>query len=389
DQRPFPLYPHPVWISPPSEYQLPKTSTRRKIGASNSSPTPLTPIATPTPITTVVAAPRLTAAAKGKQPARATSPTDPSEVERTEAEQLKIVLRRSRQETHISQQGGSNTDEGTGSKQGFRMYHLMTQKKKFHGTLSMMKMLMIKLRAKMTIKVKRLMKVMLMMTTKMRLKRIMLTMMMRKRYPRLMNKRLQRVVRVMMKKLKVIGRVRKKKQGKRQRRVLIQFLELRKTVRMMAMVRRIKGRGLQVSQDIEDSHVTLTPVHSDGQRESSSTSSFVTSLLNPIINLGMESIFTTASSSVAPLPSPTSTTTPSIITTTTTASQPPIPPTPIPSEVLQNLTTFESVFRFEDRVKSLEVNFSEFMRTNQSPEAVSNILGIVHQYMHQEMTEAV
>nr|GFC62868.1 hypothetical protein [Tanacetum cinerariifolium] len=60
-----------------------------------------------------------------------------------------------------------------------------------------------------------------------------------------------------------------------------------------------------------------------------------------------------------------------------------------PSEVLQNLPTFESVFRFEDRVKSLEVNFSEFMRTNQSPEAVSNILGIIHQYMHQEITEAI
>nr|GFA55648.1 hypothetical protein [Tanacetum cinerariifolium] len=112
-----------------------------------------------------------------------------------------------------------------------------------------------------------------------------------------------------------------------------------------------QGRGLQVSQDIDDSHVTLTLVHSDG----------------------MESIFTTASSSVDPLPSPTSTMTPSIMTTTTTASQPPIPPTPIPSEVLQNLPCFESVFRFEDRVKSLEVNFLEFMRTNQSPEAVSNI----------------
>nr|GFA82509.1 hypothetical protein [Tanacetum cinerariifolium] len=78
-----------------------------------------------------------------------------------------------------------------------------------------------------------------------------------------------------------------------------------------------QGRGLQVSQDIDDSHVTLTPVHSDGQ-ESSSTSSFVTSLLNLIIDPGMESIFTTASSSVAPLPLPTSTMTPSIMTTTTT-----------------------------------------------------------------------
>nr|GFA89201.1 hypothetical protein [Tanacetum cinerariifolium] len=96
----------------------PKASARRKRGGSDSSTTPPTSIATPTPITTVVATPRLTAAAKGKQPARATSPTDPSDVERTEAEQLKIVLRRSRQEMHISQQGGSSTDEGTGSQPG-------------------------------------------------------------------------------------------------------------------------------------------------------------------------------------------------------------------------------------------------------------------------------
>nr|GFD02316.1 hypothetical protein [Tanacetum cinerariifolium] len=93
----------------------PKASTRKKKGGSASSTTPPTPIATPTPTTTVVAAPRLSAAAKGKQPARATSPTDPSDVERTEAEQLKIVLRRSMHETHISQQGGSSTDKGTGS----------------------------------------------------------------------------------------------------------------------------------------------------------------------------------------------------------------------------------------------------------------------------------
>nr|GFB36564.1 hypothetical protein [Tanacetum cinerariifolium] len=86
----------------------PKASARRKRGGSDSSTTPPTAVASPRPITTVAAAPRLTAAAKAKQPARATSPCDPSKVERTEAEQLKIVLRRSRQETHISQHGGSN-----------------------------------------------------------------------------------------------------------------------------------------------------------------------------------------------------------------------------------------------------------------------------------------
>nr|GEW19150.1 hypothetical protein [Tanacetum cinerariifolium] len=109
-----------------------------------------------------------------------------------------------------------------------------------------------------------------------------------------------------------------------------------------------QGSGLQASQDIEDSHVTLTLVHS----ESSSMSSFVTSLLNPIIDPGVESIFTTASSSVAPLPSPTPTMTPSIITATTTTSQPSIPPTLI-------------------------------------LKAISNIPGIVNQYMHQQMMEAI
>nr|GEX10086.1 retrovirus-related Pol polyprotein from transposon TNT 1-94 [Tanacetum cinerariifolium] len=43
-----------------------------------------------------------------------------------------------------------------------------------------------------------------------------------------------------------------------------------------------QGRGLQVTQNIDDSHVTLTLVHPNGPQESSSVSSFVTSMLNPI-----------------------------------------------------------------------------------------------------------
>nr|GEZ61490.1 hypothetical protein [Tanacetum cinerariifolium] len=93
-----------------------KAGAKRKKSDSDTSITP--PTATLTPITIVAAAPRLTAAAKGKQPAKAKSSYDPLEVERTEAEQLKIVLRRSRQETHISQHGGSSTDKGSGSKPG-------------------------------------------------------------------------------------------------------------------------------------------------------------------------------------------------------------------------------------------------------------------------------
>nr|GEX31716.1 hypothetical protein [Tanacetum cinerariifolium] len=115
----------------------------------------------------------------------------------------------------------------------------------------------------------------------------------------------------------------------------------------------------------------------------------MTSMLNPISNAGVESIFTTASSLVAPIPTPIPTMTPSIITTITTASHPPIPPTPIPSEVLQNLLTFDSVFRFNERLKSLEASFSEYRQTNPFAEALSNIPGILHQYMNQQMHEAV
>nr|GEX30088.1 hypothetical protein [Tanacetum cinerariifolium] len=87
----------------------------------------------------------------------------------------------------------------------------------------------------------------------------------------------------------------------------------------------------------------------------------------------VESIFTTVSSPIAPLPTTTHIMTPSTIATITTSSDAPIPPTTIPSTVLENLPTFDSVFRFEDRVKSLEVNFSEFMQTNQFADAVSKI----------------
>nr|GEU64522.1 hypothetical protein [Tanacetum cinerariifolium] len=63
-----------------------------------------------------------------------------------------------------------------------------------------------------------------------------------------------------------------------------------------------------VSQEIEDSHVTLTLVNPDGQQESSAVSSqFVSSMLNPISDAGMESIFATSSTSMASLPTSTPT----------------------------------------------------------------------------------
>nr|GFD47803.1 hypothetical protein [Tanacetum cinerariifolium] len=56
------------------------------------------------------AAPKLKASAKKKKGDSTSSTTPPTPTPTT------TVLKRSRQETHISQQSGSGTDEGTGSK---------------------------------------------------------------------------------------------------------------------------------------------------------------------------------------------------------------------------------------------------------------------------------
>nr|GEV53559.1 histone deacetylase 14 [Tanacetum cinerariifolium] len=150
-----------------------------------------------------------------------------------------------------------------------------------------------------------------------------------------------------------------------------------------------QGRDLQVTQNIEDSHVTLTPVHPDGLQESSSVSSFVTSMLNPISDAGVESIFTTASSPIVSLQTPTPIMTPSTIATITTSSDAPIPPTTIPSIILENLPTFNLAFRFDERLRSLETTFFEYRQTNPFVDAMAAIPGIVHQYITQQMTEAV
>nr|GEZ21725.1 hypothetical protein [Tanacetum cinerariifolium] len=110
-----------------------------------------------------------------------------------------------------------------------------------------------------------------------------------------------------------------------------------------------QGMGLQMTLEVEDSHMTLTPVNLDG----------------------MESIFETTSqtdvqtpTSVASLPITAPTMTPSTIATITTTSQAPILPTTVPSNIIQNLPNFGSLFRFDDRLRTLETNFSEFTQTN-------------------------
>nr|GEW25768.1 hypothetical protein [Tanacetum cinerariifolium] len=84
----------------------PKANVRRTRSSFDTSITP--------PIAAV--SPRLTASAKGKQTAKASkakSLSALSEVAMTEAQQLKLVTKRSMQQTHISQPSGSGADKGT------------------------------------------------------------------------------------------------------------------------------------------------------------------------------------------------------------------------------------------------------------------------------------
>nr|GFC26688.1 hypothetical protein [Tanacetum cinerariifolium] len=137
--------------------------------------------------------------------------------------------------------------------------------------------------------------------------------------------------------------------------------------------------------NVEDTHVTLTLVNPDGTQKSSSMSSFVSSMLNPINDVGVESIFTTTSSPIVSLETPTPIMTPSTIATITTSGKAPIPPPTIPSIILENLLIFNLAFRFEERLRSLETSFSKYRQTNQFADVMSAIPGIVHQYMDQQM----
>nr|GEZ40635.1 hypothetical protein [Tanacetum cinerariifolium] len=257
----------------------PKANDGRKRSGSDTSITPPTAITTPTTIVSVT--PRLTVVVKAKQPAKAKSPSDPSELARIEAQQLKILLRRSRQETHISQLGGSDTDEGIGSKPGVpdvpsddseeeiswnssddEDAYAQEKNRDDDGdddeesksdeesdgdetreeeSFDPIPMLMLKKRTEMTMG------------------------MMMKKNPEDSED---------------------DGNGKEDQGLRISeeewLNEVEEADELYRGVDINQGRGLQLSQDIKDSHVTLTLVHPDGQQESSSVSSqFVTSMLNP------------------------------------------------------------------------------------------------------------
>nr|GEZ71988.1 hypothetical protein [Tanacetum cinerariifolium] len=168
--------------------------------------------------TTVESAPRLSATAKRKQPSRAITPTEPTNVQRTEAEQLKVVLKRSRQETHISQQSGFSTDEGTGESDEEETRQ--EEEESFDPI------------------------------------------------PRTPEESEEESNDEEEQDLRLSEEERIQEEEDAD--------ELYRDININ------QGRGVQVTQNVKDSHVTLTPVNPDGPQESSSISSFVSSMLNPI-----------------------------------------------------------------------------------------------------------
>ncbi|GJR19169.1 hypothetical protein Tco_0967696 [Tanacetum coccineum] len=159
---------------------------------------------------------------------------------------------------------------------------------------------------------------------------------------------------------------------------------------------------VQATQEIKDTHVTLTPVNPDGQQHSSFVSSvFVSNMLNPNQDTDVDAIFgqhaeatSLIDNNVTAIAEPSfsaptnrpPTSNPLVIQ----LQQPPIlTPATTPSSSLQNLPNFASLFGFDYRLKSLEDNFSELRQTNQYAEALSSIPGIVDHYLANKMQEAV
>nr|GEV02039.1 retrovirus-related Pol polyprotein from transposon TNT 1-94 [Tanacetum cinerariifolium] len=133
--------------------------------------------------------------------------------------------------------------------------------------------------------------------------------------------------------------------------------------------------GSEEGQDAEDDEDELyrdVNINLEGRDSSSVSSQFVTSMLNPSPDTGIDSLFeptsqmdVPASTIVASLTFTAPTLTPPTIPTISRVPQAPTPPTTTPSTLLQDLPNFGSFFGFDHRLKTLEANFSEFVQTNQ------------------------
>ncbi|GJZ34179.1 retrovirus-related pol polyprotein from transposon TNT 1-94 [Tanacetum coccineum] len=161
--------------------------------------------------------------------------------------------------------------------------------------------------------------------------------------------------------------------------------------------------NVQETQVTEDTHVIIiAPINPKGQQQSSSVSSgFVSNMLNPSPDTGIDTIFTLNNEETLLVDVLVTTIAEPPLLSATTLPQPPTPlithlqqtpvPTPVtvPSSSLQDLPNFGSLFGFDHRLKTLETDFSKFKQTNQFAEEFSSIPGIVDPYLANKMHEAV
>ncbi|GKD01023.1 hypothetical protein Tco_1171297 [Tanacetum coccineum] len=132
---------------------------------------------------------------------------------------------------------------------------------------------------------------------------------------------------------------------------------------------------------------------------SSVSSSFISNMLNPRLDTGIDSIFNTEATSLVDVLVTTIAEPPLVFATTLPPPRTPLIthmqqtlfpiPTTTPSTSLQDLPNFGSLFGFDHRLKTLETEFSEFKQTNQFAETFSSILGIIDAYVANKMNEAV
>ncbi|GJY97872.1 hypothetical protein Tco_0514782 [Tanacetum coccineum] len=147
----------------------------------------------------------------------------------------------------------------------------------------------------------------------------------------------------------------------------------------------------QINQETEEAHVTLTAEPPVVQQQSSYVSSdLVAKFINPSLDTGIDSLL---NQNVAVFVTPSS---------NTTISQPPIPiiqpqqqthvsitTTTIPTTTLPEIPNFASLFGFDRRVSSLEIELSELKQTNQFDATVASILDIVDNYLTSKMKDEV
>nr|GEV74225.1 hypothetical protein [Tanacetum cinerariifolium] len=162
----------------------------------------------------------------------------------------------------------------------------------------------------------------------------------------------------------------------------------------------------EVDELYSDVNINLEEIDTDMTDASLANSSsvsldFISNMLNPtpdtgidfILNLNTEStslVDVSVTTNLEIPPSYVTTLHPPLIPLIQPQQQTPAPsPAIVSSTSLQNLPTFRSLFKFEDRVKALEDDFLEFNQTNLFAETVSSILGIVDAYLANKMNEVI